>query len=56
MIHKLEAVAAVVNAEIMKGIPEEDEEALIRILRKMKHNLMEMEGAQGAAGSHSESG
>ena len=41
--HRLEAIAKVVNTEIMEGISPEDEQALIDVLAKMKKNLIAMD-------------
>lgn len=43
LIKRLEQIAKRVNGEIMRDIPMEDEETLVRILAKMKQNLIEME-------------
>lgn len=43
LVKKLETIAKGVNAEIMDGISADEEEVLIRVLAKMKHNLIQME-------------
>lgn len=40
---KLEVIARGVNAEIMRGITEQEHKTLLNVLSKMKHNLIEME-------------
>lgn len=40
---KLEVIARGVNAEIMQGITEQEHRMLLKVLAKMKHNLIEME-------------
>lgn len=51
LFKKLQAVSAGCNKEIMKGITAEEEETLIRVLAKMKRNLIEMETVPGSAAS-----
>ncbi len=48
LITRLEKVSKVVNAEIMDGITEKEEDTLIRLLAKMKQNLIQMEGVPSA--------
>jgi len=55
LIHKLEAIGSVVNAEIMKGMSAEEETLLIQLLNKMKTNLIQMEAVSGSiSGSKNE--
>ncbi|WP_299696764.1 MarR family transcriptional regulator [Hydrocarboniphaga sp.] len=48
VITKLEKVSKGVNAEIMDGISEKEDEILIRLLARMKQNLIKMEGVPAA--------
>jgi len=43
LVKKLETVGKGVNKEIMAGISAKEEDLLISVLSKMKHNLIEME-------------
>lgn len=43
LLKKVENIGAVVNKEIMRGISTDDENELIRILKKMKLNLIDMD-------------
>jgi MarR family transcriptional regulator, transcriptional regulator for hemolysin len=43
LIKKLEVIALGVNAEIMRGISEQEHKVLLNVLAKMKGNLIEME-------------
>lgn len=43
LLHRIELIGIEVNREIMKGITAEEEEQLIGILTKMKHNLKAMD-------------
>ena len=48
LFKKLRSVSAACDREIMKGIPVEEEEVLIRVLARMKRNLIEMETVPGS--------
>ena len=57
LIHQLEKVAKVVNAEIMRGIPAGKEALLIEVLAQMKGNLIHMEAVPAStAGRRSSAG
>lgn len=43
LVKKLETISKGVNSEIMEGISANEEEVLIRVLAKMKQNLIRME-------------
>ncbi len=43
LLDKLELIAIEVNREIMHGITADEEQYLIKVLTKMKHNLKAMD-------------
>ncbi|MGQ0621619.1 MAG: MarR family winged helix-turn-helix transcriptional regulator [Panacagrimonas sp.] len=43
LLHRIEMIGLEVNRQIMEGISEQEEEQLIAILTKMKHNLKAMD-------------
>ncbi|MEC9359718.1 MAG: MarR family transcriptional regulator [Pseudomonadota bacterium] len=48
LLHKLEAIATVVNAESMIGVSPEEEEQLVSILARIKHNLIQMDAVSAS--------
>ena len=46
LLHDLQEVAFDINKQIMKGISKEQNKMLDGMLRTMKHNLLQMDGAQ----------
>ncbi|MCY4427224.1 MAG: MarR family transcriptional regulator, partial [Halieaceae bacterium] len=45
LLHDLQDVAVGINKQIMKGITKEQNKILDGILKTMKHNLLQMDGA-----------
>lgn len=46
LLHEIQAIALVINRKIMKGITDEQGKMLDSMLKIMKHNLLQMDGAK----------
>jgi len=46
LLHELQEIASGINKEVMRGITKEQNELLDGLLKTMKHNLLQMDGAQ----------
>lgn len=47
LLHELQEIAEGLNKQIMKGVTREQSKVLDGLLRTMKHNLLQMDGAEG---------